>query len=75
MRIDCRIPADPTDGNRLGPVGGRIVMETCVGLIMEDGHSFMRQDPLWHPPDAKGGPFGIAQLVEKARKSRLPKRR
>jgi hypothetical protein len=26
------------------------VMETLVGLMMWDGHSFLRQNPLWEPP-------------------------
>src|SRR5439155_3331157 len=52
------------EGEKLGPVGGRIVMETFVGLLMEDGHSYLRQQPLWKPkfddPEKK---FGIAELI------------
>jgi Animal haem peroxidase len=33
----------------LGPVGGRIVAETIVGLMLGDSHSFLRQDPNWEP--------------------------
>ena len=33
----------------LGPVGGRIVAETLIGLIYGDGHSYLRQDPKWEP--------------------------
>jgi hypothetical protein len=58
---------DPYGGNKLGPVGGRIVMETMVGLMMQDGYSFLRQDPSW--PDKKGfrqRKFGMAELIKKA---------
>ena len=54
-------------GNQLGAVGGRIVMETFVGLMMEDGHSFLRQNPLWKPGNVKnGGKFGMAEFIKKA---------
>jgi hypothetical protein len=33
----------------LGPVGGRIVAETLVGLIWGDSHSYLAQDPNWSP--------------------------
>ena len=33
----------------LGPVGGRIVAETLIGLIAGDGHSYLAQDPNWEP--------------------------
>ena len=33
----------------LGPVGGRIVAETLIGLIAADGHSYLSQDPNWEP--------------------------
>ena len=53
---------------RLGPVGGRIVGEVFVGLLLGDSHSFLNQDPLWQPiPDfIKNGKFGMAQLIEQA---------
>jgi hypothetical protein len=50
-------------GEKLGPVGGRIVMETIVGLLMADRHSYLRQQPLWTPDFADGGEFGMADLV------------
>jgi hypothetical protein len=63
----------PYDGAKLGPVGGRIVMETFVGLLMEDGHSFLRQEPRWTPltgPFAgfrnAQGEFGMAEFVKAA---------
>lgn len=33
----------------LGPVGGRIVAETLIGLVYGDGHSYLLQDPNWEP--------------------------
>ena len=33
----------------LGPVGGRIVAETLIGLAWGDGHSYLQQDPNWEP--------------------------
>jgi hypothetical protein len=38
-----------TGGNRLGPVGGRIVAEVLVGLIDADATSFRRSQPEWRP--------------------------
>lgn len=43
-------------GTSLGPVGGRIVAETLIGLILADGHSYLSQDPNWLPwatPDCR----------------------
>jgi Animal haem peroxidase len=56
------------DGNnatpiRLGPLGGRIVAETIIGLILGDSHSFLSQDPAWRPMQDK---FGIADLIKAA---------
>jgi hypothetical protein len=33
----------------LGTVGGRIVAETLIGLLLADGHSYLRQAPNWKP--------------------------
>lgn len=33
----------------LGPVGGRLVAETLIGLLIGDSHSFLSQDPHWSP--------------------------
>lgn len=33
----------------LGPVGGRIVAETLIGLVVGDGHSYLKQNPNWNP--------------------------
>jgi hypothetical protein len=38
-----------TGGNRLGPVGGRIVTEVLVGLIDADETSFRRSHKEWRP--------------------------
>jgi hypothetical protein len=34
---------------RLGIVGRRIVAETLIGLLLGDGHSYLRQAPNWQP--------------------------
>jgi hypothetical protein len=53
------------DGNRLGPVGGRIVGEVLVGLIDQDPGSFRRSDPGWRPelPARVAGDFTMADLL------------
>lgn len=53
---------------RLGPVGGRIVGEVFVGLLLGDRHSFLNQDPGWHPiPEfTRNGKFGMAELIAQA---------
>lgn len=38
-----------TDGDRLGPVGGRIVTEVLVGLIDSDATSFRHHSREWRP--------------------------
>ena len=48
----------------LGPVGGRIVVETFVGLMLGDGHSFLSMDKSWVPnPQRK---FMMSDLIKKA---------
>jgi Animal haem peroxidase len=56
-------------GGTLGPVGSRIVMETFVGLMWEDGHSFLRQSPKWTPLGERFGlpvpeRFGMTEFIE-----------
>jgi hypothetical protein len=51
---------------KLGEVGGRIVAETFVGLLMVDSSSFVSQDPLWTPSLAVGGVFGLKEMVRHA---------
>lgn len=53
-------------GDRLGPVGGRIVGEVLVGLIDHDPGSFRRSDRDWRPelPAQVAGDFTMADLLE-----------
>lgn len=51
----------------LGPVGGRIVAETFIGLLLADKHSYFNQDPLWTPSKANGkGRFGLSEFIKTA---------
>jgi hypothetical protein len=54
------------DGDRLGPVGGRIVGEVLVGILDADPESFRTLDPGWKPtlPAAEPGRFGLADLLQ-----------
>jgi Animal haem peroxidase len=57
---------------RLGPVGGRIVGEVIVGLMLADSHSYLRQEPNFQPLSqftSKAGEFEIADLVRQAMKA------
>lgn len=54
---------------RLGKVGGRIVAEVFVGLMLADGHSYLRQNPNFRPhPElaSDDGSFDMAQLLRQA---------
>jgi hypothetical protein len=53
------------DGDRLGPVGGRIVGEVLLGIIDADPESYRSVDPTWRPtlPSHEPGVFGIADLL------------
>ncbi len=53
------------DGDRLGPVGGRIVGEVLVGIIDGDPESFRSVDPGWAPtlPGRRAGAFGLADIL------------
>ncbi len=49
---------------RLGLVGGRIVAETIVGLMLGDRNSYLRQDPNGSPEQWSDSPdFGILKLL------------
>ena len=51
----------------MGPVGGRIIAETLIGLLWADGHSYLRQAPNWKPQDAGlvgGKTFDMGKLIE-----------
>ena len=57
---------------RLGPVGGRIVGEVFIGLMLNDSHSYLSQDPNWEPRSDflnAAGEFGIAELLGQALKA------
>ena len=51
---------------RLGPVGGRIVAETIVGIIASDSFSYVNLNPLWQPSFVVGGQFGLRELISAA---------
>jgi hypothetical protein len=52
-------------GDRLGPVGGRIVGEVLVGLLNADPESFRSVDPGWRPtlPAADAEHYSLADLL------------
>jgi hypothetical protein len=49
----------------LGPVGGRIVGEVIVGLMLADSESFLNQAPNFQPLEEfrRDGKFGMAELL------------
>ena len=50
---------------RLGPVGGRIVAETLVGLLLNDSQSYLSQDPNWKPIVAtETGSLRMADMIK-----------
>lgn len=51
-------------GDRLGPVGGRIVAEVLIGLLRADPSSYLSLEPDWEPTlPAAGARFGLADLL------------
>jgi hypothetical protein len=51
-------------GDRLGPVGGRIVAEVLIGLLRADPASYLSLEPAWQPTQpAAGSGFGLADLL------------
>ncbi|BCJ47513.1 ovoperoxidase [Actinoplanes ianthinogenes] len=48
-------------GDRLGPVGGRIVAEVLIGLLRADPVSYLSLEPDWTPTLA--APFGVTDLL------------
>jgi len=55
-----------TGGERLGPVGGRIVAEVFIGLLANDPLSYLSVEPAWRPsaPLARDdGTFDMPQLI------------
>jgi hypothetical protein len=55
-----------SNGEHLGPVGGRIVAEVIIGLIQRDGHSYLSQDPDWTPTYGQGDAFTTVDLLKAA---------
>ncbi len=53
-------------GEQLGPVGGRIVAEVIIGLIMGDRQSYLRQEPDWTPTYGSSGSFTTVDLLKAA---------
>ena len=56
---------------RLGPVGGRLVGEVFFGLLIGDSHSYLSQDPHWHPEDKflRNGEFHFTELISQAKEA------
>lgn len=53
------------NGQRLGPVGGRIVGETLLGLLQSDPLSYLSVQPSWTPTlGAVPGRFTMADLLQ-----------
>ncbi|WP_433559090.1 peroxidase family protein [Pseudonocardia xinjiangensis] len=51
-------------GDRLGPVGGRIVAEVLIGLLRADPAGYLSVQPDWEPTLPATGPsFGLADLL------------
>jgi hypothetical protein len=54
-------------GRHIGPVGGEIVADVLLGLLKEDNHSFVNQNPKFKPSlGAKAGKFELADVVKVA---------
>jgi hypothetical protein len=54
------------EGQQLGPVGGRIMAETLVGLLQRDPNSYLYLDPSWKPAPPIApvtGKFEFADLL------------
>ena len=54
------------ESRKLGPVGGRIVAETFLGILLGDSSSYLALDPLWTPTLAVKGVFGLRELISTA---------
>jgi hypothetical protein len=56
------------EGERLGPLGGRIVAEVLLGLLEGDPNSYLSAEPGWSPtlPAARPGAFTMADLLDLA---------
>jgi hypothetical protein len=59
----------PYNGEQLGPVGGRIMAETLVGLLQRDPNSYLYLDAAWKPAPPIApmtGQFGFVDLLRYA---------
>jgi hypothetical protein len=59
----------PYNGEQLGPVGGRIMAETLVGLLHRDPNSYLYLDAAWKPAPpiaSTTGQFTFADLLKYA---------
>jgi hypothetical protein len=56
------------EGEKLGPVGGRIVGEVFIGLLKADDTSYLAAQPHWTPvlPSATPGEFHMTDLLRLA---------
>jgi Animal haem peroxidase len=51
-------------GERLGPIGGRIVAEVLIGILRADRGSYLANEPSWAPTlPARGARFGLTDLL------------
>lgn len=51
---------------QLGEVGSRIIVETLVGMLLDDGHSVLREAPAWTPSIGKGAKFDMPDFIKYA---------
>jgi hypothetical protein len=63
-----RKKSEPPVEVTMGPVGGRIVAETLIGLLLADSHSFLNQHPTWKPkaPQQSGAEFSMGDFIKYA---------
>ena len=67
VTVKTREGNKPIKTRKLGPVGGRIVAETFVGLLLADSSSYVSLDPLWEPTKLmEDGVFGLRELIKRA---------
>lgn len=62
------------EGRHLGPVGGRIVADVLLGLLVADDDSYLAAQPDWRPtlPAATQGRFGMTDLITFANSGGAP---
>jgi hypothetical protein len=57
----------PIKTRQLGPVGGRIVAETFIGLLLADSTSYFSLNPIWRPSRANAqGHYGFREFIQTA---------